>query len=210
MATDRVAPGRDENPDAVDKKRRRLLTRTAGVVGAAGALAMVVPFVSSMAPSARARAAGAPVEIDISKLEPGQRVIVEWRGKPVWVLRRTPALLESLGLVEGDLSDPDSERSDQPEYAKNEYRSYEDRKEILVMVGLCTHLGCSPTFRPEIAPADLGDDWLGGFFCPCHGSRFDIAGRVYKGMPAPTNLEVPPYYYMSESRVLVGDSGGQA
>jgi ubiquinol-cytochrome c reductase iron-sulfur subunit len=210
MATDRVAPGRDENPDGVDKKRRRLLTRTAGVVGAAGALAMVVPFVSSMAPSARARAAGAPVEIDISKLEPGQRVIVEWRGKPVWVLRRTPELLESLNLVKGDLSDPDSEDSDQPEYAQNEFRSYEDRQEILVMVGLCTHLGCSPTFRPEVAPADLGPDWHGGFFCPCHGSRFDIAGRVYKGMPAPTNLEVPPYYFMSENRVLVGDSGGQA
>ncbi len=210
MATDRVAPGRDENPDGVDKKRRRLLTRTAGVVGAAGALAMVVPFVSSMAPSARARAAGAPVEIDISKLEPGQRVIVEWRGKPVWVLRRTPELLESLNLVKGDLSDPDSEDSDQPEYAQNEFRSYENRQEILVMVGLCTHLGCSPTFRPEVAPADLGPDWHGGFFCPCHGSRFDIAGRVYKGMPAPTNLEVPPYYFMSENRVLVGDSGGQA
>jgi ubiquinol-cytochrome c reductase iron-sulfur subunit len=210
MATDRVAPGRDENPDGVDKKRRRLLTRTAGVVGAAGALAMVVPFVSSMAPSARARAAGAPVEIDISKLEPGQRVFVEWRGKPVWVLRRTPELLESLNLVKGDLSDPDSEDSDQPEYAQNEFRSYEDRQEILVMVGLCTHLGCSPTFRPEVAPADLGPDWHGGFFCPCHGSRFDIAGRVYKGMPAPTNLEVPPYYFMSENRVLVGDSGGQA
>ncbi len=209
MATDRVAPGQDGNPDGVDKKRRRLLTRTAGVVGAAGALAMVVPFVSSMAPSARARAAGAPVEIDISKLEPGQRVIVEWRGKPVWVLRRTPELLESLEKVKGDLSDPESEDSDQPEYAQNEFRSYEDRQEILVMVGLCTHLGCSPTFRPEVAPADLGDDWMGGFFCPCHGSRFDIAGRVYKGMPAPTNLEVPPYYFMNENRVLVGDSGGQ-
>lgn len=209
MATDRVAPGQDGNPDGVDKKRRRLLTRTAGVVGAAGALAMVVPFVSSMAPSARARAAGAPVEIDISKLEPGQRVIVEWRGKPVWVLRRTPELLESLEKVKGDLSDPESEDSDQPEYAQNEFRAYEDRQEILVMVGLCTHLGCSPTFRPEVAPADLGDDWMGGFFCPCHGSRFDIAGRVYKGMPAPTNLEVPPYYFMNENRVLVGDSGGQ-
>ena len=210
MATDRVAPGQDGNPGGVDKKRRRLLTRTAGVVGAAGALAMVVPFVSSMSPSARARAAGAPVEVDISKLEPGQRVIVEWRGKPVWVLKRTPELLDGLEKVQSNLRDPDSEDSIQPEYAQNEYRSYDERPEILVMVGICTHLGCSPTFRPEVAPADLGDDWQGGFFCPCHGSRFDIAGRVYKGVPAPTNLDVPPYYFMSDSRILVGESGGQA
>ena len=171
---------------------------------------MVVPFVSSMSPSARARAAGAPVEVDISKLEPGQRVIVEWRGKPVWVLKRTPELLDGLEKVQSNLRDPDSEDSIQPEYAQNEYRSYDERPEILVMVGICTHLGCSPTFRPEVAPADLGDDWQGGFFCPCHGSRFDIAGRVYKGVPAPTNLDVPPYYFMSDSRILVGESGGQA
>ncbi len=210
MATDHVAPGKDGNPEGVDKKRRRLLTNTAGVVGAAGALSMVVPFVSSMAPSARAKAAGAPVEIDISKLEPGERVIVEWRGKPVWVLRRTEDLLGSLDIVKDELRDPDSDDSDQPAYAKNEYRSRDSQPEVLVMVGICTHLGCSPTFRPEVAPADLGDDWQGGFFCPCHGSRFDIAGRVYKGVPAPTNLEVPPYYYMTENRILVGEDGGQA
>jgi len=210
MATDHVAPGKDGHPDGVDKKRRRLLTNTAGVVGAAGALAMVVPFVSSMAPSARAKAAGAPVEVDISKLEPGERVIVEWRGKPVWVLRRTPELLAGLEAVKDDLRDPESDDSDQPDYAKNELRSREDQPEVLVMVGICTHLGCSPTFRPEVAPSDLGADWQGGFFCPCHGSRFDIAGRVYKGVPAPTNLEVPPYYYMTDNRILVGESGGQA
>lgn len=208
MATDHVAPDQGNNPDGVDKKRRRLLTRCVGVVGAAGAATMVVPFVSSMSPSARAKAAGAPVEVDISKLEPGQRVIVEWRGKPVWVLKRTPALLDGLKAVEGNLRDIESDDSDQPDYAKNEYRSI--KPEILVMVGICTHLGCSPTFRPEVAPADLGDDWQGGFFCPCHGSRFDISGRVYKGVPAPTNLEVPPYYYITDNRILVGSDGGKA
>lgn len=208
MATDRVASGGGNTPVGVDKKRRRLLTAGAGVVGAVGAIAMVVPLVSSMSPSARAKAAGAPVEIDISKLESGQRVIVEWRGKPVWVLKRTPALLEGLEAVEGSLRDVESDSSDQPEYAKNAYRSI--KPEVLVMVGICTHLGCSPTYRPEVAPADLGDDWKGGFFCPCHGSRFDIAGRVYKGVPAPTNLEVPPHYYITDSRILIGADGGQA
>ncbi len=210
MATDHVAPDQGGHPDGVDKKRRRLLTQGVGVIGAAGAAAMVIPLVSSMSPSARAKAAGAPVEVDISKLEPGQRVIVEWRGKPVWVLKRTPELLASLETVKSNLRDPDSEDSNQPAYAENEFRSYADKSEVLVMVGICTHLGCSPSYRPEVAPADLGDDWQGGFFCPCHGSRFDISGRVYKGVPAPTNLEVPPYYYMTDNRILVGDDGGQA
>lgn len=193
----------------MDQKRRRLLTTGVGAVGALGAAAMAVPFVSSMAPSARAKAAGAPVEVDISKLEAGQRVVVEWRGKPVWVVRRTPALLESLETVKDNLRDIESDSSDQPEYAKNIHRSI--KPEILVMVGICTHLGCSPTFRPDVAAADLGEDWLGGFFCPCHGSRFDISGRVYKGVPAPTNLEVPPHEYLSDTRILVGaDSGGAA
>lgn len=208
MATDHVAPDRGDNPDGVDKKRRRLLTQGVGVIGAAGAAAMVIPLVSSMSPSARAKAAGAPVEIDISKLEPGQRVIVEWRGKPVWVLKRTPDLLDGLKAVEDNLRDVESDDSDQPDYAKNEFRSI--KPEILVMVGICTHLGCSPSFRPEVAPADLGDDWQGGFFCPCHGSKFDIAGRVYKGVPAPTNLEVPPHYFMTDNRILVGSDGGAA
>ncbi len=208
MATDRVASGGGNPPPGVDKKRRRLLTAGAGVVGAAGAISMVVPLVSSMAPSARAKAAGAPVEIDISKLEAGQRVIVEWRGKPVWVLKRTPELLEGLESVKDNLRDVESDSSDQPDYAKNEFRSR--KPEVLVMVGICTHLGCSPTYRPEVAPADLGDDWKGGFFCPCHGSRFDISGRVYKGVPAPTNLEVPPHYYITDNRILIGEDGGQA
>lgn len=207
MATEYVASGGGSAP-AVDKKRRRLLTTGIGVVGAAGAVAMAIPFVSSMSPSARAKAAGAPVEVDISKLEPGQRVIVEWRGKPVWVLRRTEALLESLNTVADAVSDPESDKSDQPDYAKNVPRSIEP--EVLIVVGICTHLGCSPTFRPDVAAADLGADWLGGFFCPCHGSKFDIAGRVYKGMPAPLNLEVPPHYYVTDTRILVGEDGGQA
>ena len=161
-----------------------------------------------MSPSARARSAGAPVEVDISKLEPGQRVIVEWRGKPVWVVRRTEELLASLEEVTGELRDADSEDSIQPEFAINTYRSM--KPEIMVMVGVCTHLGCSPTYRPDVAAADLGADWLGGFFCPCHGSKFDIAGRVYKGVPAPTNLEVPPYAYTSDTNILIGAEGGNA
>jgi len=207
MATDNVASNGAGTP-AVDEKRRRMLTAGVGVVGAAGAVAMVIPFISSMSPSARAKAAGAPVEVDISKLEPGQRVVVEWRGKPVWVVRRTPELLESLNAVSGDLRDPESGKSDQPEYAANEHRSIQP--EFLVVEGVCTHLGCSPTFRPEVAPADLGSDWMGGFFCPCHGSRFDIAGRVYKGAPAPINLPVPPYSFSTDTLILIGEDGGQA
>jgi len=207
MATDNVASSGGNAP-VVDEKRRRLLTTGVGVVGAVGAVTMAIPFVASMSPSARAKAAGAPVEVDISKLEAGQRVIVEWRGKPVWVLRRTQALLDSLEAVKDELRDIESDSSDQPEYAKNAHRSIDP--EVLVMVGICTHLGCSPTFRPDIAPADLGADWQGGFFCPCHGSKFDISGRVYKGVPAPTNLEVPPYQYLSDTRILIGADGGNA
>ena len=208
MATDHVA-SRGGSAPAVDHKRRRLLTTGAGVVGALGAGAMAIPFVSSMAPSARAKAAGAPVEVDISLLEPGQRVIVEWRGKPVWVVKRTQELLDGLEKVKDNLRDTESDKSDQPEYAKNSHRSI--KPEILVMVGICTHLGCSPTFRPDVAAADLGGaEWLGGFFCPCHGSKFDMSGRVYKGVPAPTNLEVPPHQYLSDSRILVGEDGEQA
>ena len=208
MATENVAPGGRRNPDGVDNKRRRMLSTAMGVVGAVGAASLAIPLVSSMSPSARARAAGAPVEIDISKLADGQRVIVEWRGKPVWVVKRTQALLDGLQEVQGDLRDTASDDSNQPEYAKNEHRSR--KPEILVMVGICTHLGCSPSYRPEVAPADLGSSWKGGFFCPCHGSRFDMAGRVYKGVPAPTNLDVPPYFFISDTRILVGADGGQA
>jgi ubiquinol-cytochrome c reductase iron-sulfur subunit len=190
------------NNDGVDKRRRRLLIATSAV-GGLGVVGGLWPFVASMQPSAKAQSAGAPVEVDISKLEPGQLVTVQWRGKPVWVLRRTEKTLNDLKTLEGDLRDPHSEVADQqPPYAANDYRSL--KPEVLVVVGICTHLGCSPTYRPEIAPPDLGPDWKGGFFCPCHGSRFDLAGRVYKSVPAPTNLEVPPYTYLSADRILVG------
>jgi ubiquinol-cytochrome c reductase iron-sulfur subunit len=142
------------------------------------------------------------VEVDISKLEPGARLTVEWRGKPVWLVRRTAQMLDDLPALDDQLRDPKSEDSEQPPYTKNEYRSI--KPDLLILVGICTHLGCSPTFRPDRAPADLGPDWKGGFFCPCHGSRFDLAGRVYKGVPAPTNMTVPPYKFLSDSRVLVG------
>lgn len=189
--------------ESVDPQRRRMLVGGASVVGGLGALGLVTPMLASMSPSERAKAAGAPVEADISKLLPGQMLTVEWRGKPVWIVNRTPDALASLAAVESELRDPASEDEQQPEYAQNETRSI--KPEILVMVGLCTHLGCSPTFRPDIAPADLGADWQGGFFCPCHGSKFDYAGRVYQGVPAPTNLEVPPHRYLSDSVIVVGE-----
>jgi len=191
----------------VDLRRRRMLTTTASVVGGAGVVAAVWPFLASMRPSARAQAAGAPVEANVGQLEPGQLIRVKWRGKPVWVVRRTEAMLESLNLDTDKLRDPDSVITSQtPEFARNKFRSI--KPEYLVLVGICTHLGCSPTFRPEIAPPDLGPDWLGGFFCPCHGSRFDMAGRVFKGVPAPTNLEVPPYRFLSDSRLIIGEAEG--
>ena len=194
----------------VDTGRRRLLTTTATVVGGAGVAAVAWPFLASMRPSARAQAAGAPVEVDIGKVEPGQLVRVEWRGKPVWIVRRTDAMLASITNENVEkLRDPNSQvESQTPHFAKNEYRAM--KPEFLVLVGICTHLGCSPTYRPEVAPADLGPDWQGGFFCPCHGSRFDISGRVYKNVPAPTNLEVPPYRYLSDTRLLIGETEGTA
>lgn len=194
--------------DGVDNEKRRFLTKTASVVGAVGAGFLAVPFAASMRPSAKAEAMGAPVEVDIEKLEPGQRVVVLWRGKPVWVVRRTPETLASLVELDGVLLDPGSEQSEQPASSKNEARAI--KPEIFVAVGVCTHLGCSPVYRPDVAPADLGPDWKGGFFCPCHGSKFDMAGRVYKGVPAPVNLEIPPYYFASESRIVVGLEGEKA
>ena len=189
--------------DAVDLGRRRFLTATATVVGGVGAAFVAVPFLKSWSPSERAQAAGAPVEADISKLEDGAMMTVEWRGKPVWVLKRTEKMLAELPTLNDQLLDPRSEMaSQQPKYTQNANRSI--KPEVLVLVGICTHLGCSPTFRPDIAPADLGPAWKGGFFCPCHGSRFDLAGRVYKGVPAPSNLEVPSYRYLSDTRVLIG------
>ena len=194
--------------DNTNTGRRRFLTAATSVVGAVGVGFALVPFVSSMQPSAKARAAGAPVRADISKLQPGQMIRVKWRGKPVWLVSRTEEMLASLTTLTPKLSDPDSAEPMQPEYAQNEYRSI--KPEILVTVGICTHLGCSPTYRPDVAPADLGGDWLGGFFCPCHGSRFDLAGRVYSGVPAPLNLEVPPHRYLSENELVIGEDGGVA
>ena len=190
--------------NSVDTGKRRFLTAAASVVGGAGAIAVAVPFVASVAPSAKAEAAGAPVLIDISQLEVGQLLTVEWRGKPVWVYRRSPAVLEALPTLDDKLRDPDSEVvSQQPDYCQNDLRSIRD--EVMVLVGICTHLGCSPTYRPELAPDDLGEEWKGGFFCPCHGSKFDLAGRVYEGVPAPINLEVPPYHFQGDNTVIVGE-----
>lgn len=159
-------------------------------------------------PSAKAKAMGAPVEVDISKLEPGQMMVENWRGKPVWILRRSPEVVEALSGLNNVLSDPESEDEQQPEYAKNLYRSI--KPEYLVVTGICTHLGCSPKHYAPDRPNDLGDDWVGGFFCPCHGSKFDLAGRVYQGAPAPTNLVVPPHKYLSDSRVVIGLDQGEA
>jgi ubiquinol-cytochrome c reductase iron-sulfur subunit len=187
----------------VDKGKRRFLIGATGVVGGVGAVAAAVPFVMSFFPSERAKAAGAPVEIDISKLEPGQKIDVEWRGKVCWIVQRTPDMLATLPKLTERLADATSSQDQQPAYARNEHRSI--KPGVWIAVGICTHLGCSPTFRKDIAPADLGPDWLGGFFCPCHQSKFDLAGRVYKSMPAPTNLVVPPHKYLSDSKVLIGD-----
>ena len=189
----------------VDNSKRRFLTTAASVVvGGAGAATVAVPFVLSMLPSAKARAAGAPVEVDISKLEVGQLITVEWRGKPVWVLNRSSESLLTLPALNDQLADPESDASSQqPPYAKNNNRSIRDN--IVVLVGICTHLGCSPTYRPELAPADLGPEWQGGFFCPCHGSRYDLSGRVFKNMPAPKNLVVPSYHFLGDNRVVIGE-----
>jgi ubiquinol-cytochrome c reductase iron-sulfur subunit len=189
----------------IDKSKRTWIA-IAGCAGAAGGVAVAVPFVSTFTPSERARAAGAPVEVDISTLEPGQMLRVEWRGKPVWVVRRTPEQLESLKKTDGQVADPKSARTQYPtpEYARNQWRSI--KPEFFVGVGICTHLGCSPSDKFQTGPQpSLPDDWQGGFFCPCHGSTFDIAGRVFRNMPAPDNLEVPPHYYMSDTRLLVGE-----
>ena len=191
--------------DKTNLGRRRFLTAATTVVGAVGVGFVLVPFVSSMQPSARARAAGAPVRADISKLEPGQMIRVKWRGKPVWLVRRTDKMLETLPTLVSQLRDPESLESEQPAYAQNEFRSI--KPEVLITVGICTHLGCSPTYRPDAGAADLGADWEGGFFCPCHGSKFDLAGRVYKSVPVPTNLVIPPHRYLSETELVIGEDG---
>ena len=192
----------------VDNKRRRVLIAATSVVGAVGAGYVAVPFIASMNPSAKARAAGAPVEADIGRLEPGALLRVKWRGKPVWVVSRTEEMLAALPELDPMLADPNSAASIQPSYCQNATRSI--KPQFLVAVGICTHLGCAPTYRPEVAPVDLGPEWKGGFFCPCHGSRFDLAGRVFAGVPAPTNLVIPKHTYVSETTILVGEDGGAA
>jgi len=194
--------------DKTNPGRRRFLTAATTVVGAVGVGFALVPFISSMQPSAKARAAGAPVRADISKIKPGQMIRVKWRGKPVWLVRRTEQMLEVLPSLDSQLRDPESLEPQQPSYAQNSYRSI--KPGLLVTVGICTHLGCSPTYRPDVGAADMGEDWEGGFFCPCHGSKFDLAGRVYKGVPAPTNLVIPPHRYLSESELIIGEDEGVA
>ena len=189
--------------DGVNTGRRRFLTAATSAVGVAGAVGIAVPFVGSWNPSAKAKAAGAPVKADISKVEPGQMIVVEWRGKPVYVVNRTESQLEELPSLNDQLKDPDSLVSEQPDYIKGIDRAL--RPELLVIVGLCTHLGCAPKFRPEVGAADLGgDEWLGGFFCPCHGSKFDLSGRVYSGVPASANLVVPPYSFEDDKILVIG------
>ena len=191
--------------NGVNKGRRRFLVGATSVVGAVGAVGVAVPFVASWQPSAKARAAGAPVQADISKLEPGQRMTVEWRGRPIWIINRTPEMIERTEALGADsLADPESEVPQQPAYIQGALRSI--KPEIGVLSGICTHLGCSPLYRPEPDAEGVGvDNWPGGFFCPCHGSRFDLAGRVFSNVPAPTNLEVPPYRFESDDIIVIGE-----
>lgn len=188
--------------EPVNQKRRNFLVAATGVVGAVGATFAAVPFVSSWKPSEKAQAAGAPVDIDVTALAEGQMLTVEWRGKPVWVVRRAQTAIGDLPSQRDLLRDPDSQESIQPEFARNEHRSL--KPEYLVMIGICTHLGCAPLYKPNAGA--LSADWVGGFFCPCHGSRFDMAGRVHKSVPAPTNLEVPPYRFLTDSVIRVGET----
>lgn len=190
----------------IDSGKRTWLIAS-GCAGVVGGVAAAVPFVASFEPSERARAAGAPVEVDVSGLKPGEKLTVEWRGKPVWIVRRTPEQLAALPKVEGQLADPSSQRKPDeltPVYARNPHRSI--KPELFVAVGICSHLGCSPVdrFAPGAQPS-LPDDWTGGFLCPCHGSTFDMAGRVYKNVPAPDNLEIPPHMYVAEGRLVIGE-----
>lgn len=195
----------ETNENGVDVKRRRFITMTSSAIGAVGCAVAAVPFVASMSPSERAKAAGAPVEVDISKLESGQMIRVEWRGVPVFILNRTSEMEENLAKVAGQLKDPESKESDQPEFAQNEFRSL--KPELLVMVGLCTHLGCAPVDNFQVGAASgLGDQWLGGFYCPCHGSKFDLSGRVFSGVPAQLNMVIPPYSFLDDSRIIIGVS----
>ena len=192
--------------DGVNKSRRMILTGATSAVSAVGVVYAAVPFVKSWVPSAKAKAAGAPVAANIGAIEPGQMITVEWRGKPVYVLRRTQEALDNLVEGRSNLSDPDSAMEQQPEYVTGDDRAIAGHEEFVVLVGLCTHLGCAPTYRPEVGAEDLGgESWLGGFFCPCHGSKFDLSGRVYAGVPAPVNLEVPPYRFENDAVIVIGE-----
>jgi len=196
--------------EVVNQGRRRFLTVATSAVGAVGAVGAAVPFVGSWNPSAKAKAAGAPIKVNLAKIAPGQMITEEWRGKPVYIVRRTAEALAGLKKVESVVSDPNSDKSVQPDYVVGqEGRSI--KPEFMIMLGVCTHLGCAPKFVPEVGVANLGgSEWQGGFFCPCHGSKFDLAGRVYKGVPAPTNLEIPPHSYVSDTVVVIGEDGGAA
>jgi len=193
--------------DGVNAGRRRFLIGATSVVGGVGAIGAAVPFVASWNPSAKAKAAGAPVKASIGKLELGQRMTIAWRGKPVWVVRRTKEMLDNIEkLTTSDrLKDPESKVPQQPSYIKGVFRS--TKPEYAIIVGICTHLGCSPKFFPKVEPQDFDEQWVGGFYCPCHGSRFDLSGRVFKGVPAPTNLVIPPYKYLSDVTVVIGVDG---
>ena len=194
------------NGEVVNESRRKFLLGATSVVGGAGIVGAAVPFVASWQPSAKAKAAGAPVKVNISKLEPGARMVVEWRGKPVYIVRRTEESLAAINALDTDiLRDADSVEAKQPAYVDGSARTLSGKEEYLILVGLCTHLGCAPLYRPDVGAADLGGDaWLGGFFCPCHGSKFDLSGRVFAGVPAPKNLEIPPHSYESDSDVVIG------
>ena len=194
------------NGEVVNESRRKFLLGATTVVGGAGVVGATIPFVASWQPSAKAKAAGAPVRVDISKLEEGARLVVEWRGKPVYILRRTAESIAAVDQIENSiLRDVNSENAKQPAYVEGSARTIPGKEEILVLVGLCTHLGCAPIYRPDVGAADLrGDAWLGGFFCPCQGSKFDLSGRVYAGVPAPTNLEIPPHSYESGNVIVIG------
>ncbi|MGN5519687.1 ubiquinol-cytochrome c reductase iron-sulfur subunit [Halopseudomonas sp. Lyrl_26] len=188
--------------DGVNNGRRRFLVAATSVVGAAGVVGVAVPFVGSWFPSARAKAAGAPVKVNISKIEPGQQIVAEWRGQPIFISRRTPEALALLDEMDSVVADPESSASSQPAYVDGKTRSI--KPEILVVLGICTHLGCSPLFKPEVGAVDMGADWKGGYFCPCHGSYYDMSGRVFKSMPAPLNLPVPPHSYESDDVIIIG------
>ena len=192
----------DQNKkDEIDEQRRRFLLTTTGILGGIGALCALTPLVSSWLPGAKAQADAAPVRVDLSKMEPGEQAVVEWRGKPVWIIRRTQDMLQKLPENAPQLRDPRSLAAQQPSYAKNEHRSI--NPEYLVLIGICTHLGCSPKYKPTLG--DLGPEWPGGFFCPCHGSTFDLAGRVFKNVPAPINMEVPPYHFIDSHTIVIGE-----